>query len=126
MFANGASEQDRSLLARWARQAYRRRWTIVIAWVAGLAALTVPNMFFGGDYLSEFRVPGTDSQTARDLLTKRFPARSGDTSDLVFEASAGVQSPGARARIQSVIDQVTAIKPAVVSVDSPYDQPRLI
>ncbi len=126
MVTQEALEQDQSLLARWARQAYRRRWQIVIAWLVTLGALTVANLFFGGDYLSEFRVPGTQSQTARDLLAQRFPARSGDTSDLVFEAPTGVQSPDATARIQSVIDQVASIKPAVVSVDSPYQQQRLI
>ena len=75
-----------SLLERWARTAYRWRWRVLGAWVLVLAGLTAANFLLGGTFVSEFRVPGAESQHARDLLTERFPARSGDTSDLVFEA----------------------------------------
>src|SRR5438270_4370128 len=115
-----------SLLERWARTAYRWRWRVLGAWVLVLAGLTAANFLLGGTFVSEFRVPGAESQHARDLLTERFPARSGDTSDLVFEAPDGVRSGSARPRIQSVLDEVAGIKPGVVSIDSPFDQPRLI
>src|SRR5437763_16420789 len=118
-------QQRASLLERWARTAYRARWRVLGAWVLVLAALTAANFLFGGTFVSEFRVPGAESQHARDLLAERFPARSGDTSDLVFEAPDGVRSGNARARIQALIDEVAGIKPAVVSIDSPFDQPRL-
>src|SRR5438552_8411514 len=115
-----------SLLERWARTAYRWRWRVLGAWVLVLAGLTAANFLLGGTFVSEFRVPGAESQHARDLLAERFPARSGDTSDLVFEAPDGVRSATARPRIQTVIDQVAGIKPGVVSIDSPFDQQRLI
>jgi putative drug exporter of the RND superfamily len=37
----------------------------------------------------EFTVPGTESQTAQDLLEEKFPAASGATARMVFEAPAG-------------------------------------
>jgi RND superfamily putative drug exporter len=98
---------------------------VVGAWVVILAAVFAANFLFGGTYVSEFRVPGAESQTAQDLLKARFAARSGDSADLVFEAPAGVTSAAARARIQRVLDQVAAID-GVVSIDSPFDQPRFI
>src|SRR5436309_14768876 len=119
-------QQRASLLERWARTAYRARWRVLGAWVLVLAGLTAANLLFGGTFVSEFRVPGAESQHARDLLAARFPARSGDTSDLVFETPEGVASSSARPRIQSVLDEVAGIKPAVVSIDSPFDQARLI
>jgi RND superfamily putative drug exporter len=112
-------------LERWARFSYRHRWQVVAAWIVVLAAAIAANFMFGGTYVSEFKVPGAESQTAQDLLKAHFAARSGDSADLVFEAPAGVTSASARSRIESVIAQVAAID-GVVSVQSPFDDPRFV
>lgn len=52
-------------LERWARFSHRHRWQ-----VAAVAA----NFVFGGTYVSEFNVPGAESQTAQDLLKAHFSA----------------------------------------------------
>ena len=59
-------EHDRSLLARWARQPYRRRWSIVIAWLVGLATLTVANL----ERLCEQSVPGRYRIEVVDLVKR--------------------------------------------------------
>jgi RND superfamily putative drug exporter len=98
---------------------------VVGAWVVVLVGLFAANFLFGGTYVSEFKVPGTESQTAQDLLKAHFRARSGDTADLVFEAPAGVTSASARPRVQAVIDQIAKID-GVVAVQSPFDDPRFV
>ncbi|HEY8171693.1 MAG TPA: MMPL family transporter, partial [Dehalococcoidia bacterium] len=113
------------MLESWARFSYRHRWQIVVAWTAGLIALFFLNFAFGGKYASEFRVPGSEAQRAADLLHDRFPARSGDNADLVFEAPAGVNDPAVRPRIERLIEETRAID-GVASVESPYDDTRFI
>ena len=112
-------------LERWARFSHRHHWRVIGVWIAFLATLVAANFFFGGTYVSEFRVPGSEAQAAADLLQARFPARSGDSADLVFEAPAGITSAAARSHIQGVLDQVAKV-PGVVSIDSPFEQTRLV
>jgi RND superfamily putative drug exporter len=119
------SRPNAGILERWARFSHRHHWQVVGAWVLILVGLLAANFMYGGTYVSEFKVPGAESQTASDLLKAHFPARFGDSADLVFEAPAGVASSSARPRILSVIDQVKGID-GVVSVESPFDDPRFV
>ena len=112
-------------LERWARFSHRHRWMVVGTWVLILVGLFGANFMFGGSYVSEFNVPGAESQTASDLLKAHFPARFGDTADLVFEAPTGVSSAEARPRIEAVIADVAKIE-GVVSVQSPFTDPRFV
>ncbi len=113
------------VLERWARFSYRNRWRVIGVWVVCLAAVIAANFLFSGEYSSEFKVPGSESLKANNLLEAHFPARAGDSADLVFEAPAGVTGTDARRRIEAVVEQVAQID-GVVSVDSPYDDPRYI
>ena len=115
----------RGALESWARFAHRRRWYVIGAWVVALVALGVAMRQFGGTYSDSFKLPGSDAQTALDLLQTKFPARSGDTADLVFQSSSGVNTPAIRTRIEEVIAQVQRV-PEVVSVDSPFTRPGSI
>jgi len=115
----------RPLLERWARFSYRHRWQVIGVWVLALAAIVVTNFAFGGEFVSEFSVPGTEAQKAQDLLKSHFPARSGDNADLVFQAPAGVSGADVRPRIEAVIERVRAIS-SVASVESPFDQARFM
>jgi len=115
----------RGALESWARFAHRRRWYVIGAWVVALVALGVAMRQFGGTYSDSFKLPGSDAQTALDLLQTKFPARSGDTADLVFQSSSGVNTPAIRTRIEEVIAQVQRV-PEVVSVDSPFARPGSI
>ena len=120
-----SSPQPVGVLERWARFSHRHHSRVIAAWVLFLGAILAANFFFGGTFVSEIRVPGSEAQQAADLLKARFPARAGDNADLVFEAPGGISSDAARARIQGVIADVAKV-PGVVSVDSPYDQARFI
>ncbi len=113
------------LLARWARFSHRRRWWVLACWAALLVSVLVASRAYGGDYVNMFRLPGSEAQAASDLLKERFPARYGDTADLVFESPAGFEDPAIRARIEALLADVAAV-PGVLAVDSPYDQPQYI
>ncbi len=119
------SPKREGVLARWGRFSYRRRWSVIGVWVGLLLGIIASNIFFGGTYVSEFKVPGAESQKARDLLQSRFPARSGDSADLVFAAPAGINAEPAKSRVQAVLDEVAAV-PEVASIESPYQQPSSI
>jgi putative drug exporter of the RND superfamily len=88
-------------------------------WVIGLVAIGVLGNVAGGDYASDFSLPGTESQRVFDLLEHRFPARSGDTADVVFKANAGVNDPAVKQRIETLLGKAKTL-PHVVAVTDPY------
>ena len=109
------------LLERWARFAHRRRWYVVGAWVAALVGLLIVSQIVGSTYSNSFKLPGSEAIAGQDLLQARFPQRSGDTTDVVFKATGGVDTPETRQRIDSLLGTLRSI-PQVVSVESPFDQ----
>ena len=63
--------------------------------------------------ISSFRLPGTESQRAYDLLAQHFPAAKGDTDQLVFKARTGTLKDAAtKARIDAALKNVTARRPS--------------
>ncbi len=119
------SGSGRGGLARWAHFAYRRRWLIVGVWAVILVGLLLLSFEFGGSYAQGFKLPHSEAQTAQDLLKARFPARSGDSVDIIFEAPEGISTPRIRQKVTDLLSTIAGV-PGVVSVDSPYDQPRFV
>jgi hypothetical protein len=74
---------------RWARLAHRRRGRVIGVWATLIVALIVGDILFGGKFVTAFSLPGSESQAAIDLLEEKFPQRSGDEGDIVFEAAVG-------------------------------------
>jgi len=104
-------------LARWCI-AHRRR--VVIVWVAVAILTTVVAQGVGRQYATNFTLPGTESQRVVDLLTREFPAQSGDLDTIVFHTSQGtVYSPQVRGAIEPLLAHVSTM-PHVVGVISPY------
>ena len=73
-------------LAAWCHD-HRRR--VIGLWVAAFVLLGVLWASAAGDYVNSFRLPGTESQRAYDLLKDRFPQQSGDTATVVFAVDSG-------------------------------------
>lgn len=107
-------------LAGWARTAVRHRRLVLAAWGVALVVLLVLAVPFGGSFASDFKLPGTESQKALDLLKSRFPAQSGDSARIVFQAKTGINDPQIKARIDSVLSQAKGLG-GVVGVQSPFD-----
>ena len=108
-------------LTRLARWCYRRRRRVVAAWIVAFVVLNVVGGVIGDGYSDNFSGGQSDSIDAFDLLKSRFPARAGDTADIVFTADKGVTSDDVRTTMESLFAQVGPGKVAhVVAVDSPY------
>ncbi len=109
------------MLRRLAAHCYKHRWRVLISWVVLLVGVNVLAQTVGGDLLKTFSLPGSESQSAFDVLKRDF-ARKGDTGDLVFKVNGAesVTSPRVMAEIQPVMAALVQ-QPHVVSVSSPYD-----
>ena len=69
--------------------AFEHRVKALGAWIAVLAIVIGCAAAFSGKTNDEFTVPGTESQTAQDLLEEKFPEASGATARMVFAAPEG-------------------------------------
>jgi RND superfamily putative drug exporter len=111
-------------LAALSRWCYRRRRLVVALWVVAFVVLNAVGGMIGDAYSDNFSGGKSDSIQAFDLLKERFPARAGDTADIVFEANEGVNDPQVRATMESLFAEVGPGKVAhVVALDSPYQEP---
>ncbi|MET9563745.1 MMPL family transporter [Streptomyces tauricus] len=113
-----------TFLHRLGRWAFRRRRTVVLAWVAVLAAV-----FLGASSASEASedsssLPGIESQQAFDLINERFPGAEADGAEarIVFVAEHGRQVTSAAGR-SAIGELVTAVAdgPQVADAASPFD-----
>jgi RND superfamily putative drug exporter len=104
-------------LAAWCHD---RRRTVLGLWVAAFLIIGVLWGTAAGDYINNFRLPGTESQRAYDLLKERFPEQSGDTATVVFAVDEGrVLDPSHRPAIERVVSEIEK-SPAVLDVGDPF------
>src|SRR3954463_4725070 len=109
-----------SRFVRLARVCGSHRWRTFFAWLLALIVLQGLAGAVGTKKISSFRLPGTESQRAYDLLAAHFPAAKGDTDQVVFKARSGTLRDRAnRARIAAALKQVAADGP-VATVVSPF------
>ena len=91
---------------------------MLIAWAVALAAAFGLSAAFGADFANGASAPGSDSERAQRLLSERFPARSGDTVQVVVRA-VDVTDPGVRREVGALVDALGRM-PHVGSVEDPY------
>jgi putative drug exporter of the RND superfamily len=104
-------------LAAWCHD---RRRTVIAIWVAAFVILGALWGVASGDYINNFRLPGTESQRAYDLLKERFPQQSGDTATVVFAVDQGrVLDPSHRPQIERALGEIKK-SPAVLDVGDPF------
>jgi RND superfamily putative drug exporter len=100
---------------------------VVALWVVAFVVLNTIGGVIGDAYSDNFSGGKSDSIQAFDLLKSRFPARAGDTADIVFTSPNGVNDPQVKAAMESMFAQVGPGKIAhVVALDSPYSVPGRI
>jgi RND superfamily putative drug exporter len=100
---------------------------VVALWVVAFVVLNTIGGVIGDAYSDNFSGGKSDSIQAFDLLKTRFPARAGDTADIVFTSPNGVNDPQVKAAMESMFAQVGPGKVAhVVALDSPYSVPGRI
>src|SRR5689334_5255614 len=96
------SQEIAMSLAGLSRWCYRRRRLVVASWVVAFVVLNAVGGAVGDAYTDNFSGGKSDSIEAFDLLKERFPARAGDTADIVFTAPKGVASPDVRAAMEAL------------------------
>jgi len=95
------------------------RRTVIGGWIGGLVVAAILAGSAGSDFSEEFKLPSSDSQEAFDLLEERFPAQSGETTQIVFKADSGVESAPVRKQMEGLFAVAKGL-PHVSEVASPY------
>src|SRR5215831_9513389 len=86
-------------LGRLGAWSMRHRWLVVTAWVVVLVAATAAGRLAGSQFKTDLTGGNTQSQQAASFLREQFPARAGDTAQVVFATRAPVTSAADRTRI---------------------------
>ncbi|MFE0188773.1 MMPL family transporter [Streptomyces sp. NPDC058989] len=116
-------------LSRLGRLAFRRRGVMLLLWLlifggVGFAASCAPL-----PPADTFSMPGTESQKAFDLLTKKFPDASADgaSARVVVRAPEGqkITDRGQRAEVRRLVAELKASSPRVVGATDPYQTPAV-
>ena len=92
-------------LARWARACATHPWRVVAAWVGIVVLLVFLVATVGGSLRDEFEIPGSDTQTAVDLIESQFASEQGGVLNVVFAAPVGerLDTPERKAAIEDAL-----------------------
>jgi RND superfamily putative drug exporter len=91
------------------------------AWVLLLVGVLGVSTAFAGEFSTEFKLPGSESQDALDLLEDSgIDERTGVQGQVVYEAQQGVDDPAVRQAVEGLLAGIRSRVPGVETV-SPYD-----
>ncbi|TCN32310.1 RND superfamily putative drug exporter [Kribbella orskensis] len=94
-----------AFLDRLGRGAARHHWFVIGGWVVLVAGLFVLRSAFGGTYVNDYTVPGSESSAGLSVLNKDFSNQGGYSGSIVFHAKSG-----------KVSDQADAVKTSMAAV----------
>lgn len=106
MTAPTASPPPHTPLGRLAGAIARRRAAVVGVWVIALVAVIALAPGLAGDWSANYATPGSDSHAAEELLDARFPERSINTIDVVWQTAPGTSTAAADARVDRVLAEL--------------------
>jgi putative drug exporter of the RND superfamily len=106
------------LLERIAGLSARRHWVFIFAWVIILGGLLGLRSAFGGEYVNNYTISGSDSAAGLDVLNKTFPQQGGYGGQVVFHATKGTVSDQQPA-VNSSVTNVSKL-PDVIKAVSPF------
>jgi RND superfamily putative drug exporter len=105
---------------RLARVCFTHRRLVVLGWLVALIGLTALHSAVGSAYSDNFRLSGTQSFDAVNLLERNAPSASGDTEKVVIAVDNGrVTDPAVRSQVQTMLASL-ARQPHVTEISSPY------
>ena len=103
-------------LGRWV--ARHHRW-VALVWLVALVGAGTLNAAYSKSLSDNFRIPGTDSQAAYELLQQRFDSQNGAGAQVVYTVSEGkVTDPANAATIAAVTAALSKVE-GVTSVPDP-------
>ena len=105
-------------LARWC---FEHRWRVVTLWLLALVAVAAISVAAGTRFDTDLSLPGTDSQAAASLLAASYPAASGESDQVVIQATHGatIRSAAVEPAVKAALAKVAAV-PGIQGVASPY------
>src|ERR1700761_1180380 len=106
-------------MRRFATWTTGHKRTVIFGWIVALIVIGGLAGSVGSDFSEEFKLPTSDSTEAYELLEDNFPQQSGGTSQIVFKAAEGVESPQVKQKMEGVFKAVEK-EPNVTEVASPY------
>ncbi len=80
------SERHARVPAKLGALAARKPWYFIGAWLIVLLVVVGLNSQFGGTFANDYTVPGSQSSTGLDVLTKNFPEKGGYAGSIVFHS----------------------------------------
>ncbi|MEU1266677.1 MMPL family transporter [Streptomyces cellulosae] len=105
-------------LARWCVQ---RRLFTVLLWLLALVGIAAGAFVAGSAYSNDYKVPGTESGHAAELMKEGFPSLGGDSDSVVWHTTSGtVRDSGVEQTMTRTLDRLEEL-PGVASVSGPYD-----
>ena len=107
-----------ALLERLAGFAARKHWVIIIAWLVILGGLLAARHAYGGEYVNNYTVSGSDSAAGIDVLNSTFPQQGGFGGQIVFHARSGTVS-AQEAAVNQATTNVSKL-PNVIKAVSPF------
>jgi Predicted drug exporters of the RND superfamily len=100
-----------------------RRWWVIGVWVLVLLTLGTMAKSEHDVFRDVFTVPGTNSQSAADLLAQRFPTQQQPTATIVVSARTGaVTAPASQSTVEAALTAVGKL-PGVAGVSNPFVAP---
>ena len=106
------------LLERLGGFAARRHWVVIIAWLVILGGLLAAVKAFGGEYVNNYTVSGSDSAVGLDVLNSTFPQQGGYAGQIVFHAKSGTVS-AQQSAVNQAVTNVSKL-PNVIKAVSPF------
>ncbi len=112
--------------ARFERACASNPWRTIGIWFLATLVLIGLTAAFHGKLVNEFKLPGSDTQRASDLLKAKFPAQNGSALTFVFQAPAGqrIDTPAHKAAIDEIIAMAKKA-PYATRTTSPFDKGNL-
>lgn len=89
----------------------RHQRVVTIAWVLAIVLAVAIGGTSGGTFSENFRVPGTESERALDVLADQLPDYASGSALVVFQVKDGtLRNPDTRIAVESVLDRVRTLE----------------
>src|SRR5215203_2450520 len=120
-------------LARWYRTCATHPRRVFLSWVGIVVVLIALLVTVGGGLKDEFDIPGSDTQTATDLIESEFASEQGGVLNVVFAAPPGERLDAAQnkqaveaaiAKLEGQEFKPTEDEAGIESVSDPFDRNR--
>src|SRR5436305_14550853 len=95
------------MFQRLASSSYRHRRLALGGWLLLAVVLLATSFAWGGAFRTQFKLPGSESQQAFDILNaKGFNTRTGAPAQIVFRSDRGVTDPDVRQGLEGLFGKI--------------------